>query len=642
MRFSLRTKLIALTTFVVTITMADVMYFFTIRELEDKSAGVNAQMARIARNIATMQLVENQSWNDYQNYIDQLLPLNEDIVYIAIYDDRNWLRAHALNPAWVELPDKSLTQREQAGIVRQLDNGLIAEESREDLRTQRVNIQAGDKVLGSVHVGFSLVEINNAQREGVQRNILTAIGFFVFFSAIAALLSRKLSRPIERLSAAMSAVSRGTEQTVPVEGNDEIAQLARTFNQMVEGLRERKIIERMGRKISTSFQLEQLAAVIRESLARAIEADSVYIYLRDRQNRGSYREIADGTTGRLVKLDEPACAYLHKDAAGFLVANAPAQVQQALARTRPAPQDLIVPMLVKNELLGFALFGRRNKSGKPSPLKSRFAETLVGQAAIALENALLSDELREQESIRRELEIARQVQQKLLPEAMPDISHFQFDGLCLPAQEVGGDYFDFFRISEDKLGVVIADVSGKGTSAAFYMAQVKGIVSSLAYIYNSPRKVLCEANSRLYSNVDRRVFATILYGVLDTQANTFTFVRAGHDSLLHLKRDGNCQVLTPNGIGVGLESGRAFARTLQEMQVKLAKSETLILYTDGITETMNSAREEYGEERLLRVLRSCRGRETKAVRKQILSDVKAFCDGVPQHDDLTLLIIQHV
>ncbi|MFQ5753993.1 MAG: PP2C family protein-serine/threonine phosphatase [bacterium] len=491
MKFTLRTKFIILTTFIVTFTMADVTYFLTIRGLQDKRAAVELQMKRIAQNIATMKLLDRQNWSDYQNYISQLMAFNDDIIYIAIYDERNWLRAHTLNTDLVEI-DKTppLSKRRRAEIVRRLDAGLITEESQKDLRTQTVNIQSGDRVLGSVHVGFSLIKINNEVQNRIIRNIGMAILFIVLYNILVIFLSRRLTQPLERLSRAMAAIAQGRlQQQVKVESRDEIGQLAQTFNQM------------------------------------------------------------------------------------------------------------------------------------------------------ALENAVLYDKLREQERIKRELEIAREVQHKLLPDEMPAFSGFQFDGVCLSAQEVGGDYFDFFRLSKAQLGIVIADVSGKGTSASFYMAEIKGMMSSLVSMYNSPKKVLTELNKRLYSSLDRKMFATMIYGVLNVKTRQFTFVRAGHNSLLHITAQDQCKLFTPRGIGLGLDSGQIFDQSLEESVLAMNKGETLLLFTDGITESMNKNREEFGEERLLDTIRRNGTINAISLREKIYREVESFVEGAQQHDDLTMVVV---
>ncbi len=245
MRFTLRTKLILLTTLLVTVIMAESTYFYTIREMNTRRAAVWDQIGRLARNIATIKLLAQQDWSFYQDYISQLMLVNDDIVYIAIYDDRQSLRAHTLNFDLIDInaaKTTTLSKNAQGNIVRRLDRGLIAEESRNDFSTQQVNIQVGEKVLGRVHVGFSLIKINDEIRNSIFVNIIMALVFIIIFSIIAALLSRRLTLPLERLSGAMSAIVVGDlDQEVVVENRDEIGKLAATFNDMVKGLRERSI-----------------------------------------------------------------------------------------------------------------------------------------------------------------------------------------------------------------------------------------------------------------------------------------------------------------------------------------------------------------------------------------------------------------
>jgi hypothetical protein len=164
--------------------MASVTYFFIIREINAKRSAVESQMQRIAQNIATLQLLDRQEWNVYQNYISQLMEFNKDIVYIAIYDDRNALRAHTLNTDLIETNQPILTRSAQAAIIRKLDSGAISEESRADFRTERVNIQVGERVLGSVHVGFSIIGINQDLQAGIKLNIGLGIFFILLFSFI--------------------------------------------------------------------------------------------------------------------------------------------------------------------------------------------------------------------------------------------------------------------------------------------------------------------------------------------------------------------------------------------------------------------------------------------------------------------------
>ena len=645
LRFKLRTKLILLTTILVTVIMV-VTYFFTLRELRDKRAAVELQIKRMARNVATMQLVDRLDWSIYQNYISQLMAFNDDIVYIAIYDDRQLLRAHTLNIGLIDIDQRRpLSNRAKADIVRRLDRGSVAQESQKDLRAQTVNIQLGDRVLGSVHVGFSLIEINNELRQKIVRNIAMVLIFFVIFGALSFFVSLRISRPLERLSGAMAGLAAGNfEQKVRVETRDEIGQLAQTFNDMVEGLRERRIIEYLGQELGATFQLERLARLVRERLSGAIGAARARLYLRQRDAIGAFHEVhSSGDTVEslsMIQLDEQTQSYILDANEGFNLESAPQHVKKAMRGARIKPNELLIPMLVKRQLFGLLIFSLPRGRNSFDRKQRHFAATLASQAALALENATLYDELREQERIKHELEIAREVQLKLLPGKMPRIPGFQFDGVCYPAQEVGGDYYDFFPLDERHIGIVIADVSGKGTSASFYMAEIKGMMSSLSSRFLSPKELLRELNVHVYENQDRRVFATMIYGVLDLDSKRFTFARAGHNSLLHSVVDGRCKFITPLGIGLGLESGDVFDKTLEEEVLPLNAGDTVLLFTDGITEAMNSQKEMFGEERLLEVVRSNGVYDAVNLRKRILKAVETFVDGAHQHDDLTMVVIQ--
>lgn len=645
MKFTLRTKFIILSTALVTIIMSSVTYFFTIRELEAKRAATASQIKRIAQNIATMQLLDRQEWSVYQNYISQLMAFNTDIVYIAIYDERNTLRAHTLNADLIEFERPILTRSMQAEIVRRLDNGAVASESKSDLLVERVNIQVGERVLGSVHLGFSVIDINRELRHGILLNIGLGLFFILVAGTLSVFISRRLTRPLEQLSQAMEAIKEGNlPQKVHPETHDEIAQLAMSFNEMIEGLRERQIIENLGYELSATFQFARLAPLVREHLKNAIGAASARLYIQRRSARGIFNEITVTEDKKdaypPIKMTREGEAFIWEHRDGFMVHHAPPGIMEMLNHSPSDEAGLVVPMAVKDEFIGllfFALPPGKESFGKK---QRHFAAMLAGQAALALENSLLYEELREQERLKRELEIAREVQRKLLPAKMPEVEGFQFDGVCQSAYEVGGDYFDFFRLDENHLGVVIADVSGKGTSASFYMAELKGMMMQLAASYRSPKQLLIELNRMLFPSIGRHSFVTMIYGVIDIPARKFTFSRAGHNPLLKIGLNGDYQFLTPPGIGLGLDTGEIFEKQLAEITIDLKADETLVFYTDGITEARNTLEDEFGEDRMLRTFLSTREREVVKLRETFLDSLEKFMAGAQPHDDITMVLIR--
>ncbi len=259
----------------------------------------------------------------------------------------------------------------------------------------------------------------------------------------------------------------------------------------------------------------------------------------------------------------------------------------------------------------------------------------------------IQDLLREQaekERLEEELRIAREIQMSLLPgKTLSTVPGIRVAALCIPATEVGGDYYDVLPLSDTRMGVLVADVSGKGTSAALYMAELKGLVLSLVRIYDSPARLLVEANHILAESMDSRTFVTMNYAVVDTAGRSMSFARAGHNPLIHLEAaSGKTRVLTPPGLGLGLDKGERFEQILEEVEVPLAPGDFFLFFTDGLSEAMNEEAELFGEVRLRRILEECEGLSSEELRGRILEEVERFVGNAAPHDDLTMVVLKVV
>lgn len=249
--------------------------------------------------------------------------------------------------------------------------------------------------------------------------------------------------------------------------------------------------------------------------------------------------------------------------------------------------------------------------------------------------------IKERTRLQKELEIARRVQLGLLPRINPKLSGFDIAGVCLPAQEVGGDYFDFIALGEGRLGIAIGDVSGKGVPAAIYMTLTKGVLQSQAESALSPKQVLGRVNSLLHRNIERSWYVSMFYAVLRSDEKRLCFARAGHHpAIVFNKRRTRPLILQPGGIALGLDCGEVFERTLVEGEITLEPGDTLVLYTDGLTEAMNGKREEFGEPRLLTLLREQKSNSAEGLLQQVISAVQDFVGEAPQHDDMTIVVLQ--
>lgn len=273
----------------------------------------------------------------------------------------------------------------------------------------------------------------------------------------------------------------------------------------------------------------------------------------------------------------------------------------------------------------------------------------LGELAVSF-NAMTSSiqhllqEQAEKQRLQEELRIARDIQASLLPRGPLRLPGVTMAALCVPAREVGGDYYDFFLLAEDRVGLLVADVSGKGTSAALYMAELKGLVLSLSKVYPSPKQLLIEVNRVLSESLDSRSFITMTYAIMDLSQRTLTYARAGHTPLIHLLATEPCaRILTPNGLVLGLRlEGIAakFEQLLEEVVVPLAPGDLCVLFTDGITEAMNVGADLFGEGRLCQHLEQQRHLPLEELREHIHREVNTWVGEADQHDDMTMILLK--
>ncbi len=248
----------------------------------------------------------------------------------------------------------------------------------------------------------------------------------------------------------------------------------------------------------------------------------------------------------------------------------------------------------------------------------------------------------ERERLKMEMDIARRAQLRMLPRTVPRAKRLDIAALSEPAREVGGDYYDFVPLDGDRLGLAIGDVSGKGMPAALYMTMLKGFLQSHADTGAAPREVLSRINRKFYRTAEPNVFVTLLYGVIDLGKGTFTFARAGHHPVLvHRPSERTNYVLQPPGLGIGLEAGPVFDRTIRDECFRLQRGDAIVLYTDGLTEAHNGRREEFGEARVLELLKTHGANgSAEALLGRIREGYAAFVGHAEPHDDLTCVVVR--
>ena len=247
----------------------------------------------------------------------------------------------------------------------------------------------------------------------------------------------------------------------------------------------------------------------------------------------------------------------------------------------------------------------------------------------------------ERQRMKLELDVARQAQLQMLPQSIPSRQGLDIAAFSEPAKEVGGDYFDFFELNDRNLGFAVGDVSGKGISAALYMTMLKGSLQSMAINQPSPKRLLSHINRTFFKSADKTTYVTLLYGVIDLDNNTLTFARAGHNPILIYRPNGQVlYFLKPNGLGIGLEKGDIFERVLAEETFSLQQGDTIIIYTDGLTEARNVKEEEFGEDRLTELIKSHPIYSAEDLLQRIKDGYFDFTGRAEPHDDLTCMVIR--
>jgi len=256
---------------------------------------------------------------------------------------------------------------------------------------------------------------------------------------------------------------------------------------------------------------------------------------------------------------------------------------------------------------------------------------------------LLYEELADNERLKRELEIARHIQLGSLPQTTPRIKGLDISGVSIPSTEVGGDFFDYLNGNARAVSIVVGDVSGKGTSAALYMAKVQGILRSLNSFGLSPRELLIRANQLLCGDLDKKFFVTAIATSFEPAGRSAHLARAGHLPLFFYRHQvRKVELISPAGLGLALDNQGAFDTQLQEQQLDYEPGDILVFVTDGVTEAQNHTLQEFGEQNLIDVMSKHADKTAAQIRDEILRAIEQFVAESKQNDDRTVVVVKAV
>jgi sigma-B regulation protein RsbU (phosphoserine phosphatase) len=299
---------------------------------------------------------------------------------------------------------------------------------------------------------------------------------------------------------------------------------------------------------------------------------------------------------------------------------------------------LIVPLIYEDGLTGLISLGQK-KSGKFYRREDiNLLKTLANQGAVAIENAMLLEEVIEKERMEEELAIARDLQTSMLPATCPEIEGFEIAATSIPAREVGGDFFDFIQIGEGRVGVVVADVTGKSVSGALVMSASRSVFRMLSEEELTVGEIMIRANRRTKKDIKSGMFVALLYVVLNSRDRTLSLCSAGQTQPIHVSAEtGKARLVETAGDTFPL--GILEDAEYQETRLQLARGDRVVLYTDGIVEAMNEQQEIFGFERLLDVIQGTQHVKADKLLRETIDRVNEFVGGAAQHDDLTVIVL---
>ena len=424
---------------------------------------------------------------------------------------------------------------------------------------------------------------------------------------------------------------------------DKLQRLEHENERLRRSVRELSLLNDLARDIGASRDADAVMHTIVRRALKSVEAEQGVITLVEEREDAAMTTLLR-TAGSSVEqgpftVNDSLLGWmmLHKKP---LILNDPTGDQRFRGtRWDPATRSILcVPLLIRSRLTGLlTVYNKKIPTGFTES-DQRLLSIIAAQSAQILENARLYEEEKALTHMRDEMRLAFDIQTSLLPKAPPAIPGYEIAGLSLPAQTVGGDYFDYIPLDDDRLGLCVGDVSGKGLPASLMMANVQATLRGQAPWSETVSACVGRVNTLMCPRIRKGSFVTLVYGVLDPHSHQFRFANAGHNRPYFRDADGGVRRLDRGGLALGFLPDH----TYQEAHVSFAPGEMLLLYSDGIPEAMNPAREQFGDERLIALLKARGNGSPQALIDAIIEAVTQHAGDAPPNDDMTLLAAKRV
>ncbi len=441
----------------------------------------------------------------------------------------------------------------------------------------------------------------------------------------------------------------GPPQPSESRGRATDAALEAEVHRLRRAKHELEILNELALSISRAPTLDDIMGKIVRRARRAVGADEADIKIVEPSDRGGggdpmqtiARDRGSRAGHEAVALDKRMMLGMMQAHRQPLLSNDPCHDPRLreLCRQRDVRSVLLVPMVVKSELIGILMAFNKQDEGGFTEEDQRLLSIMASQSAQLLENARLAEQERQLALVREQLRLARDIQLGLLPQAPPRIPGYDVAGVSLPAQEVGGDYFDFVPTVGGSWALCLGDVSGKGLPAALLMANLQATLRGQARFNERPEVCVTWSNRLLCQCTDPEKFTTLFYGVLDPATHELRYCNAGHERPLLLRAGCDApESLAGGGLVLGILEDFPYAGS----SLTLGPGDLLVIYSDGVTDATNRAEEPFGLQRLTELLHRASRQSAAAAVAAIVAAVREHAEGTEQADDITLVAVRRV
>jgi len=423
--------------------------------------------------------------------------------------------------------------------------------------------------------------------------------------------------------------------------NDKIEELKNRESELRKRTLELEVLYDVG--LEVTFLAESIEEITHQILTNAVgllDARAGVLFLIDQESKEIYPSVSINIEGsEILKLNRnfSAIKYAIEHKAGSIRSPGQPTEDEPLANS----EILTVPILYQNKVIG--IFMLIDKEGREANINfdegdKKLLAAFANQAAIAIENSRLYMVSLEKERMQRDIELAAEIQRELIPERFPEYRGLDIDGFCIPCRTVGGDYYNYFRISDDKLLLVVADVSGKGIPAALLVSSLNSVLIVELELETDLQKIVGALSRSIFYSSTSGKFATAFFAEIDLKNSTVRYINAGHNPPLFLTSSGERPELMNGGFCIGMFEDVKY----ETGELPFRKGELLSIYTDGITEQMNDNEEFFEEERLFDIILANKNKSSHTINRKVIKEIHSFSRNTPIADDMTLLTIKRI